>query len=367
MFIAHILEQLGLANSKIKALDLCAAPGGKSTLLNSYLGVESLLVSNEVIKARANILVDNINRWGTANVVVTNNDPSAFNRLPGYFDVLLVDAPCSGSGMFRKDQKAIDEWSSANVKLCSDRQKRILAESLSTLSTDGYLLYSTCSYSQEENEDIVDWVMDEFGFESVSIPVKADWGIEETHSPKHYAFGYRFYPHRVMGEGFFISVLKKRTSQSSFPKNKMRPEKSAISLYEAAKWVHPADIFFQFMHGDDLRIFPKAYMDDLRALQQVLYIKQAGTSLGKWTGRELLPSHDLACSIYIRTDLPSQELDLQTALKYLRKENLDRDHFTQTNTGWCLVRYEGVNLGWVKVLPNRVNNYYPKEVRIMNL
>ena len=367
MFIAHILEEIGLKNSSIRALDLCAAPGGKSTLLVSYLGSESLLVSNEVIKSRANILADNIVRWGTSNVVVTNNDPSAFSRLPGYFDLLLVDAPCSGSGMFRKDQDTVDEWSLANVKLCSDRQKRILAESLDALVTDGYLIYSTCSYSREENEDILDWLSTEYAFETISITLDSDWGIEETQSAKHKAIGYRFYPHKLKGEGFFVAVLQKKERQLTFNRKKNKFEKNAVPPKVVSNWIEESQNHVQFMHGDHIHIFPKNYEDDIKWLQHVLYIKQAGTNIGKWTGRELLPSHDLACSVHIKQDLSAQDVTLDVALQFLRKESLDKEHFTAVKSGWCLVRYKETNLGWIKILANRINNYYPKEVRIMNL
>ncbi|WP_437920108.1 methyltransferase RsmF C-terminal domain-like protein [Sphingobacterium sp. LRF_L2] len=367
MFIAHILKELGLVNRSVKALDLCAAPGGKSTLINSYLGEDSLVVCNEVIKSRANILMDTMARWGTANVVVTNNDPSAFGRLPGYFDLLVVDAPCSGSGMFRKDSDAIDEWSLANVKLCSDRQKRILAESLSSLVSKGYLIYSTCSYSAEENEELLDWVCSTYDFESVRIDIDPVWGIEETLSAKSNAFGYRFYPHKLGGEGFFVGVLKKRMEQESFTRKKSKPEKSNVPLKEIEKWIDDSSSFSSFIHADNIHIFPKLYEEDLKWLQNVLYIKNAGTSIGKWTGRELIPSHELALSLYIKDTLPFQEVDLETARQFLRKEVLDRESFNEAENGWCLVRYEGINLGWVKLLPNRVNNYYPKEARIVNL
>lgn len=367
MFIAHILKELGLCSSETRALDLCAAPGGKSTLLTSYLGEGSLLVANEVIKTRAHILTDNMTRWGAANVVVTNNDPSAFQRLPGYFDLILIDAPCSGSGMFRKDQDAIDEWSLANVKLCSDRQKRILADSLTSLATEGYLIYSTCSYSREENEDILDWILNEYGFESISVEVDSNWGIEVTESREHRARGYRFYPHKIKGEGFFVAVLKKKGAQQTFNRKRSKPEKSTVPPKVVSAWVDGGDEFLHFMHDGHIHIFPKQYTEDLKWLQQVLYIKQAGTNIGKWTGKELLPTHDLACSIHIRPDLSGQELSAEVALQFLRKESLDVTHFTDVRSGWCLVRYKNVNLGWVKVLPNRVNNYYPKEMRIMNL
>ncbi|KGE14360.1 methyltransferase RsmF C-terminal domain-like protein [Sphingobacterium deserti] len=366
MFLGYILERIGLRDSAIRALDLCAAPGGKSTLLNSYLGEKSLLVSNEVIKSRAGILVDNVTRWGMHNVVVTNNDPSAFGRLPGYFDLMVVDAPCSGSGMFRKDPAAIDEWSLANVKLCSDRQKRILAESISALATGGYLVYSTCSYSREENEDIVDWIMEGNGFESVKIDFNSAWGIEETTSTSKGAFGYRFYPHKVKGEGFFVAVLRKTGEQGSFEMRRSKPEKSPVSKVVLEHWLDNIASIQHFLHGDNVHIFPAIYKDDLRLLQDMLYIRNAGTNIGKWLGKELIPSHDLAMSVHVKADLPGQEVSLATAQQYLRKENLDRSNF-EVSSGWCLVQYSGVNLGWVKVLPNRINNYYPKESRIVHL
>ena len=367
MFLAHVMQEIGFAEEAVRALDLCAAPGGKSTLMNSYLGKHSLLVSNEVIKSRANILSDSMLRWGTSNVVVTNNDPSAFSRLPGYFDLMVVDAPCSGSGMFRKDPQAIDEWSLSNVKLCRDRQKRILAESLETLKTGGYLVYSTCSYSKEENEDVVDWLITQYDFVPFCIKIDPTWNIEESRSEEHGAPGYRFYPHRVKGEGFFIAVLRKEAEQATFSRRRGKEEKNLVPNEVLRHWIIAADENTTFMHNDNIHVFPKRYAEDLKWLQEVLYIKQAGTNIGKWIGRELVPSHDLACSINIRPDLPAKELTLDCTLQFLRKESLSIDIFDGVKSGWCLVQYKGVNIGWVKVLSNRINNYYPKEIRIMNL
>ncbi|WP_156305283.1 methyltransferase RsmF C-terminal domain-like protein [Sphingobacterium endophyticum] len=367
MFIAHILEFLNIANEDIRALDLCAAPGGKSTLLNSILTPNSLLVANEIIKSRSVILQENLMRWGSANVVVSNNDPSAFKRLPGFFDLAVVDAPCSGSGMFRKDEDSIDEWSEANVKLCRERQQRILSEVVGSISTNGTLLYSTCSYSREENEDILDWLIEEYGFESVQIPFKKDWGIEETISERNKAFGYRFYPHRTQGEGFFISVLKLKGIQPSFPLKKIKVEKSPVPKEGLSPWVNQIDNFSTLVHNENVHIFPKNLESSIKAIQQVLYLKNAGTMIGKWLGKELVPSHDLAMSIHHPKNIESLELKLEDAQDFLRKEQLDIELFSSVKIGWCLITYNEVALGWVKVLGNRINNYYPKEVRIANL
>ncbi|MFD2598354.1 RNA methyltransferase [Sphingobacterium corticis] len=366
MFLAYAIQQLQLDKKALIALDMCAAPGGKSTLLQSYLSDDSLLVSNEIIKSRANILAENMMKWGGANVVVTNNDPVSFGRLPGFFDLMVVDAPCSGSGMFRKDHDAIDEWSEANVKLCAERQKRILADSIEALKTDGYLFYSTCSYSREENEEIVDWLSEEFDMKGIDLDVRAEWKITRSQTPKSNAQTFRFYPHEIKGEGFFFAILQKKADQSSFNRKRIKTEKNAAPKDELQKWINDEGLY-AFLHQDQLHAFPKAYALELEALQRVLYLKNAGTAVGKWTGRELIPSHDLALSMHVRKDIPAIDVDLESALQYLRKDNLDAAVNNSGKTGWLLVRYEGINLGWVKALPNRINNYYPKELRIANL
>lgn len=367
MFIDHIIHKLEIGSKPVYALDLCAAPGGKSTLLNSSLHPDSLLVANEIIKTRVNILQDNLTKWGNANTVVTNNDPSAFDRLPGYFDIMVVDAPCSGSGMFRKDSDAIDEWSEANVKLCSERQQRILAESIAALKTGGYLLYSTCSYSEEENEDIADWLIETGDFESIEIVIDDNWGIEHTKSVKHSAHGYRFYPHKLDGEGFFITVLKKVAEQDTFNRKRIKPEKSDVPKGILNTWMVNVDEFFPFIHHDDLYIFPKKYENDLKYLQNVLYLKNAGINIGKLNRKELIPSHALALSNVLNPGFQSLELSLEEAQNYLRKENVTLETVSSGMKGWTLAKYKGMSLGWMKLLPNRINNYYPKELRIVNL
>jgi len=203
MFLEQALKQTVDLSRPLKILDLCAAPGGKSTHIQSLISKESLLVSNEVIKSRNNILKDNIIKWGCENVVVTNNDPKDFAKLENYFDIIVVDAPCSGSGLFRKEPDAIDHWSENNVELCSQRQQRILADVLSALKKDGVLIYSTCSYSKEEDEEITTWLVKEMQFENLNLQTDEEWSIVESDG------GYRFWPDKVKGEGFFISAFKK--------------------------------------------------------------------------------------------------------------------------------------------------------------
>ena len=182
-------------------LDLCAAPGGKSTLLSQTLAESSLLVSNEIIRSRAYILAENLIKWGNPNVVVTNNEPKDFAILGGFFDAIVIDAPCSGEGMFRKDAGAVEEWSEYNVTLCAARQTEIVSSVWDALKTDGILVYSTCTFNREENEENVQWICNELGAEVLSIDLQGNSDITKSD------FGYRFYPHKTKGEGFFISVL----------------------------------------------------------------------------------------------------------------------------------------------------------------
>jgi 16S rRNA C967 or C1407 C5-methylase (RsmB/RsmF family)/NOL1/NOP2/fmu family ribosome biogenesis protein len=367
MFIDHILHHIyNKYNGPVKVLDLCAAPGGKSTLISSAIGDEDLLVANEIIKTRVPVLADNLNRWGRTNVVVTNNDPKAFARLKGFFDIIVVDAPCSGSGMFRKDPAAMDEWSEGNVTLCQQRQERILADVYPALAEDGYFIYSTCSYSYEEDEQILDWMCEEFKLETVQIPLQAEWGIVESQSEQHKVWGYRFYPDQVKGEGLFVACLRKREDtgrlQNFRSKNSPKPNYKEIDLLKPYV-KNPAELYF-FKLNDDWLAINKHHRDSLETLQYFLYLKKSGIRLGKLAGKELIPDHELALSLIINKDAFLQtELTYEQAIAYLRKDNLD--DLNIPGKGWSLMTYQGHVLGWAKLLPNRVNNYYPKEIRIM--
>ncbi|PPL01805.1 methyltransferase RsmF C-terminal domain-like protein [Parapedobacter indicus] len=364
MFLAHAIRELMLDKQPLIALDLCAAPGGKSTLLNTYLHPDSLLIANELIKSRVTVLADNLVRWGHPNTVVTNNDPSAFARIPGYVDLMLVDAPCSGSGMFRKDHAAINQWSEGAVQLCSERQRRILADSLPTLKEGGVLLYSTCSYSVEENEEIADWLCETQGMEPVALSVNKAWGIEQTRSERHGCPGFRFYPHRLRGEGFFLAAFRKATVQPSFDRPKSKTERAVVPD-KLENWIAHPEIFFSFTVGDDIHILPKGRENDLLILQKMLYLRNAGTRVGRMAKNDLIPAHDLALSLVRHSGIPSISLDEALAQEYLRKGTLPPSINADNDTGWVLATFNGASLGWMKLLPNRINNYYPKEWRIL--
>jgi 16S rRNA C967 or C1407 C5-methylase (RsmB/RsmF family)/NOL1/NOP2/fmu family ribosome biogenesis protein len=367
MFLAEVIRQLKLDESPCKALDLCASPGGKSTLLNSALHPESLLVANEIVKSRAHTLEENLVRWGYPNTMVTNNDPAMYGKLKSFFDLMVVDAPCSGSGMFHKEPETMEEWSEAAVKLCHERQQRILADSLSTLKKDGYLIYSTCSYSKEENEDIVDWLMSAYNLETVKMQISSEWGIVETKSTLQKGFGYRFYPHKLRGEGLFMAVFQKKSEEMPTQWRKKDHKKGKLdSIVDG--WVTPRYESISFLQDEVLHLFPQRWEDDLHLLKQHLYIKRAGVALGKCVKNNLIPDHELALNTVLDPQISKVNLDLESAQNYLRKKNIEMHWFDGLPLGWTLVAYQQIPLGWVKTMQgNRMNNYYPMDWRIVHL
>jgi 16S rRNA C967 or C1407 C5-methylase (RsmB/RsmF family)/NOL1/NOP2/fmu family ribosome biogenesis protein len=362
MFLEEVLKQCIGLSKPLKLLDLCAAPGGKSTHIQSLISAASLLVSNEVIKSRVPILEENLTKWGGVNTIVTQNDPQAFQKLHGFFDVVVVDAPCSGSGLFRRDPEAIKEWTPDLVNLCSRRQQRILADVLPSLCSSGLLIYSTCSYSPEENEKIVDWLVLEYGFESVSLNYPMQWGIVE--SVTHHAIGYRFYPDKLKGEGLFVACLRKPDGISDSVKvHRKTPELvSNLEKNVAKKWINQDYDLGYFKFRDYLAALPANLMNYLPLFQKDFFIKKAGVTLGKLSVKELIPYHELAISEICAKGIASIELNLDESIAYLRRDEI---RIESKLTGWTLVRYNGINLGWIKLLGSRINNYYPMEWRIM--
>ncbi len=366
MFLEEVMKQTCELHKDIRALDLCAAPGGKSTLIQSLISKNSLLVANEVIKSRVSVLSENITKWGAANVVVTNNDPADFGRLNEFFDVIVTDAPCSGSGLFRKDPAAIDEWSLENVQMCSRRQERILNDVLPALKKDGILIYSTCSFSMEENENMLDKIMKEHEMESIQISLNEKWNIVETTAEESGAYGYRFFPDKLKGEGFFIAAFRKKYEEENSPSNKSAAKLQPVSksnLQILSHWINHNQDYSYFNHKETIIAIPSGIIADLPLLQSALYIRKAGIKLGNIIRDEIIPDHELAMGCIFSNNIPTIDVEKNVALQYLRKEEI---HLESEKTGWQLICFKGLPLGWVKILPKRTNNYYPKEWRILN-
>src|SRR5688572_1935845 len=332
MFLEQPLKQLADLSQPLRVLDLCGAPGGKSTHLLSLISKDSLLVSNEVIRSRANILNDNIVKWGCSNVVVTNNDPRDFQRLTNFFDVIVVDAPCSGSGLFRRDPEAIDEWSEQNVALCCQRQQRILADVLPALKNGGLLIYSTCSYSEQEDEEICEWLMSELKVKSERLKVKDEWGIVATGGGY-----YRFWPDKAKGEGFFIACFRKDDADNDetyLPK--MKAEKFSNQEMEILnKNVNTHGLGF-LRYNKNIFAIPENLRGDINFLSSKLRILNHGVKVGEIIKDKLIPDHALALSTIISNKIPRVELGHEQAIQYLKKKELNLQMDTK---GWCLVTF----------------------------
>lgn len=358
MFLESALKTYVDFSRDLNVLDLCGAPGGKSTHLSSLLSANSLLVSNELIQNRSQVLAYNLSKWGRSHSVVTNNPVEHFSRLKGFFDLLVVDAPCSGSGLFRKQEEAIQEWSPQHVQSCSLRQKKILESALPALKTGAYLFYSTCSYSREENEEVVDWLCREMRMELCQVEVPASWQLVTEGK------GWRFYPHLTKSEGFFCAVLRKteETQEEKPKKGGLEEEKTGESeLSVLKKFIGEAEPEIWKRNG---RFYlsngaVRAFMKDFG---KGFYFRKAGCQMGGLKNAELIPDHELALSLELNPEFPKLELGQAEALRYLKKESWTGDFGFK---GWVLVTHQSYGIGWAKLLDRRMNNYLPAHWRVL--
>lgn len=382
MFVEQILRQY--AKEPVIMLDLCAAPGGKSTHLRSILPEGSLLVANEVIRNRSLILAENLTKWGHPDVIVTNNDPSDYLRLPSFFDIILTDVPCSGEGMFRKDPVAIEEWSLENVEICWQRQRRIISDIWASLKPGGILIYSTCTYNTKEDEENVHWIREEFGAELLSLDILAEWNITGDLLGGEKLPVYHFLPHKTKGEGFFLAALRKTRlddesilnhdivkskNQKKKDKRGGTPSSSLISrenLKIAENWLRKDILDKYVLTTEDTTIcaFSRQYQNELAVLKQNLRVIQAGTAVGEVKGKDLIPAHALAMSTSILRQgvFVTEEVTYEQAIFYLRKEAITLS--VTAPRGYILLTYRNIPLGFVKNIGNRANNLYPQEWRI---
>lgn len=354
MFLSHIIKNIQLPQQTV-ALDACAAPGGKSTLILSHLSDDSTLIANEIIPNRNTILRENLIRWGYSNILVTQSDPSAFKPLDEFFDAIFVDAPCSGEGLFRRDPNSMNEWSIANTELCTTRQTQILEQLYKTIKPGGYLIYSTCTFNPSENFLAPSFLLDE-GFENIAFDIGAYPGILEQ--TQHGVLGYAFRPGNIKGEGFFVSVFKKTGElyPNHTPKVKIAPKPVPESEFLNC----PYSLYPFKLGGLDF-VVPEPTYWVLKSLPQ-LKITYAGIEAGQLKGKDFIPSHALAYQTNISENIPRLDLDLQQAKVFLKKESLNPR--PDLERGLYLVCYEGNAIGWAKNIGNRINNLLPAEYRI---
>ncbi len=359
MFLEQFIRSY--INDPVKCLDLCAAPGGKSTQLSALLPEGSLLVSNEVIRSRSYILSENLIKWGNPACIATNNDPQKIGKtLPDFFDLIVVDAPCSGEGMFRKDKNAISEWSPGNVTLCAERQKRILADIWSALKPGGILIYSTCTYNLSENEENIHWLSETFGATPLDVPVPEDWRIIRAKKYDHPVF--RFSPHKTQGEGFFIATVRKPgIYQERNNKNKQERNKPLHSpvFNHLKSWLKTPESFFWEEEKGLVLAIPDVHKQDYLQIKKNLQIVHAGVGIAEIKGKDVIPNHALAVSSEFNKEaFPVLEIDKDTAISYLRKETISLPE--NTPRGHVLLLFKNYPIGFVKNIGNRSNNLYPQ-------
>ncbi len=360
MFLEQVVKQY--ISTPVRVLDLCAAPGGKSTHLLSLLPEGSLLVSNEPMPLRANVLAENIIKWGRPSAMVVKNEPKDFARFKNFFDVVVVDAPCSGEGMFRKDSFAVEQWSVGNVEVCAKRQREILSDVWQALRPGGLLVYSTCTFNREEDEDCVAWASQELGAQVLPLEVSPRWGITANLVGDGNPV-YRFIPGYTRGEGFFLSVMRKDGDVAlQTPRATRVQQVSAKQREQVSAWLtNPAE-FDYIMHKDTIVAVPKRHADAINVLSSKLNVLHAALPVATVKNNKLLPVHALAMSTCLNRDaFVRVELEREKALQYLHREAL---LLPDAPVGILLLTYKGIPIGFAKNVGNRANNLYPTEWRI---
>lgn len=366
-FVGRLLPAAEFRDARI--LDLCAAPGGKTTLYSSLAGPGGLVVANEIDRRRAGVLADNVRKWGLGNVAVTACEPRMLGDWEGWFDIVAVDAPCSGEGMFRKDPLSRGEWSEHNVKLCAARQDAILREAWRALRPGGALLYSTCTFNRDEDEGalerMLEWAGDEAA-EAAEVSVDPAWGVVCGRVGAFRTF--RFYPHRARGEGFFAAVVRKAFDAGGRCRTP-RARRSVIApadrnaTAELRRWVREPERMCFAAVADTLYGWYAAQADAVRELSGSLPVIYSGVAMGQLFKGRLRPDPALAFFAGLdRRALPCAELDREQTLRFLRREQIAA---APLGEGLNLICARGRALGFAKRIGARVNNMYPNSLRIL--
>uniref|UniRef100_A0AB33JA14 rRNA cytosine-C5-methyltransferase n=1 Tax=Prevotella sp. GTC17260 TaxID=3236796 RepID=A0AB33JA14_9BACT len=357
MFLDHVMRQY--VHHPVTMLDLCAAPGGKSTVARAALPAGSVLFSNEPIHVRANVLAENIQKFGHPDCIVTNNYPRDYCKAGILFDVVLADVPCSGEGMFRKDEGAISEWSMQNVAQCQALQLDIIRDIWPCLRPGGLLIYSTCTFNSREDEENVNTIIAELGAEILPVAIEDGWNI--TGSLLDERPVYRFIPGKTRSEGLFMAVLRKPGEAEETGKKLQKAPRKSDAVKGMEHWLQGD---FTFLENKGLiRAIPTVWYGVYAMAVKALKVIHAGVAIGTQKGRDIIPDQSLALSIALREDAFLRiEIDEFTALAYLRKEAIMLP--AEAPRGFVLLTYQQLPLGFVKNIGNRANNLYPQEWRI---
>lgn len=364
MIVDYIIRRL--IDRPVRYLDLCAAPGGKTTAAVSALPHGSLMVCNEVVPQRAAILKENVMKWGIPGCVVTSDDSSRFGRLTHFFDVVAADVPCSGEGMFRKDPGAVEQWSPALVAQCAERQRLIIDNVWDAIAPGGLLIYSTCTYNRDENEAMVEYIEAKYGATVVGLDLPLEWNVAPGVGKDGCC---RFLPHRTRGEGLFVCVLRKpgddedRTAFAGKRRTGTRSGVAAKVPDAVRNWLIGGSGEFAFsLNGDTVIAVPQGLARDVEAVSRQVKVLSGGVEVGTVKGKDIVPSQSLALSTALNRDaFVTVEVGYNDAIAYLRGDAI---MLGDAPRGIVLLQYQGVPIGFAKQLGNRANNLYPREWRI---
>lgn len=360
MIYNRILSQL-VGSEPVNYLDACAAPGGKTTAAIDALPSGSLVVANEYMFQRAEILAENIIKWGYPRCIVTRGDTARFRKTGAIFDIIAADVPCSGEGMFRKDPEAVAQWTPALVEECAAKQREIVENLWRALRPGGYLIYSTCTFNRTENEDMAAFILSNFDAEAVGLDFPEEWGIISRDNCHH------FIPGKVKGEGLTVAVFRKNgdydNRNTATAASKKKAKKETVKIPDDVKnWVKDSDRF-KFTIADDKLIaaMPSREADTVASTCDVIY---NGIEVATIKGKDFIPSQALALSTALNVGaFNTAEVDYATAISYLRRETIILE---DSPRGFILLLYKGKPLGFVKNLGNRANNLYPQNWRVLS-
>lgn len=338
-------------------LDLCAAPGGKSTHVSSVLKQGDLLVANEVIQSRTPILIENLTKWGDGNFVVTSTDAKNLGKMESLFSIIVADMPCSGEGMFRKDPKSIEEWSIQNVALCCGRQQRIAFDIWPSLKEGGYFIYSTCTYNRQENEENVELICGELGGKAIIFDFPKDWPIYSDTEGM-----YRLLPHLNDGEGFFFSVIQKTSESDVYASPKKMKQPNVTAFPEELQkikndWIgHGEGNYFSIVRGGDW------HKHHPLLLQLLPGIKQVGVNIGMLDHKTWKPSAAFDLLSNIGTYYEKIDVEIDTALTYYKREFVAKKLDKKGVVG---LRWNALQLGTGNAVNNGINNLWPMNWRVL--
>ena len=366
-FLDYVIAGEELQGKRV--LDMCSAPGGKTTIYSTAVGEDGLVLANEYVRSRANILADNVRKWGMGNVLVTNNAPEHIAQFEGWFDVVAVDAPCSGEGMFRKEEVAREDWSEEVVKMCAARQLSIVREAWQSLKEGGLFVYSTCTFNEDEDEGLLRAFIEEVGdvFEpSQRVEIDENWGIVRGEVGAFQTF--RFLPHKTDSEGLFVAVARKAeptTQRTPKARKKVMQEVDKASRKELSRWLQQPDNHTFAMVADTVYAYRTEQFKAVQALSEGLTAIYSGVAMGQIFKGKLKP--DWALSQYVgleRKAVAVEEVDEALALDYLRKKDIAVGDMVE---GMNLLTHKGRALGFAKRVGARCNNLYPNSLKIMNM